>query len=142
MGTDVLREFAPQGNDTIKLSFYYRGRRIGATTGSRFVDVLSRPERQLSVQEKEAIGLVLRDASDPEWFELKSLRTIRLKGKSVLLYEGSWKKSGLADMGIFIDADGTGTAVQEIHFVAPEKDYQACLQRVSQALESIEWKKK
>jgi len=139
-GEDFLREFHPGERDDVRLSFYYRGHRIARGGASDFLAVLGQPEHELSAAEAQSVDLVIRDASEKAWFRIDSIRTDRLNGKRALVVEGVWRKSGLGDLGIFIDADGTGSAVQEIHFLAPIDVYSSYLAVAQGALRSIVWK--
>jgi hypothetical protein len=137
---DYLREFMPLGNPEVKLSFYYRGSRVDAVTGSEFLKILSSPEHELSDNERSQIQLVIRDAAEPSWFYIQSLRTDQINRMKVLVVEGTWLKNRLSNLGVFFDTDKSGMTIQEIHFMAPEKQYEAYLPEAIKAIKSIEWK--
>lgn len=135
-----IREFQAADNEEVTLSFFYRGHRTAAGDAENFLSVLAKPAHELSTEEADSIRVVIRDASEGKWFSTNSIRTEDLKGKSVLVLEGVWKQSDVADLGIFVDSDGTGSAVQEIHFLAPKTEYAKYLRVVDEALQSVKWK--
>jgi len=138
--SDYLLEYAVAENNNVKLVFYYRGHRIGTGGAADFLSVLSEPPHELSPEEFLSVDLVVRNAADADFFLLSSSRTEDLNGKRVLIVEGIWKKSGLVDMGIFIDSDSTGSAVQEVHFEASQNDYQNYIDQVEKSLKTVVWK--
>jgi hypothetical protein len=135
-----LRRFQSEDNDKVELAFFYRGAPLNKVIGADFRSILSSPPHGLSAEELESIQLVLRDASEPEWFEMSSARTDVIQGKTVLLIEGTWKNSQLYNLGIFIDVDGTGCIVQEIHYTAPIDAREQYAAIAEAAISSIEWK--
>jgi hypothetical protein len=137
--SDFLREFRAPESAEVKLSFYYRGKRIAPGGAADFLQVLSLPDHELSQEEFDSVDLVIRNASDPDFFLLSSSRTETINGKRVLLVEGIWKNGGLVDMGVFIDSDKTGSAVQEVHYQAPQKDYEHFVEEVENSLKTIVW---
>lgn len=133
-------EYAPVKNTGVTLTFYYRGKRIDNQSGQDFLRVLKEPPHQVSAADKELIEMVIRDASVDEWFDTYSIYTEKLNGRPVLFLDGVWRKSNLRTLGLFIDTDKTGTAVQELHFSAPAEIYGDYLEEAMSALESIKWK--
>lgn len=137
---DYLKEFRSEESEDVKLSFYYRGQRIPRLAAEEFQKILANPAHELSAEELEQAEIVIRNAADEEYFSISSSHTEDLHGKRVLIVEGVWKTSGQADYGIFIDSDNTGSAVQEIHFLAPEREYVNYIDQIEQVLASITWK--
>ncbi|CAN5308227.1 hypothetical protein BH11CYA1_BH11CYA1_45870 [soil metagenome] len=137
-GSDFIKEFRAPESEEIKLTFYYRGKRIGAGGAADFLAVLALPDHELSEEEFISVDLVVRNASDPEYFLLSSSRTETMNGKRVLLVEGIWS-SGIVDMAMFIDSDKTGSAVQEVHYQAPEKDFGMYVEQVDSSFKTIVW---
>ncbi|HMW89000.1 MAG TPA: hypothetical protein PKN86_03790 [Candidatus Obscuribacter sp.] len=135
-----LKEFRSQESEDVKLSFYYRGQRIPRVAAEEFQNILAHDAHELTTEELEQVEIVIRNASDEEYFSLSSSHTEDINGKRILIVEGVWKTSGLADYGLFIDSDNTGSAVQEIHFLAPERDYVNYIDQIEQVLASIVWK--
>jgi hypothetical protein len=137
--SDYLTEYRAPESANARLLFYYRGNRIGPGGAADFLKVLSLPDHELTEEEFSSVDLVIRNASDPDFFLLSSSRTEEINGKRVLIVEGIWKKGGLVDMGIFIDSDKTGSAVQEIHFEAPQSEYELFVGQAEKALKTIVW---
>ena len=135
-----LRRFASSDNPQVQLSFFYRGQPTDELTGTNFRSVLSAPAHKLSKEELANIEIVLRDAGEPDWFDLASAATELLSGKTVLSIEGTWRKSQLYDWGIFIDVDGSGCIIQEIHYTAPLAVQNLYAAAVKAALATIVWK--
>lgn len=138
--TDYSREFAPSERDDVKIVFFYRGQRVHRGAGEQFLKVLSLPDHELSQDERASVEWIIRNASEPDWFEIKSLRTEHVNRRSALVMEGVWLKDRLANLGLFFDADKTGTAIQEIHYIAPESAYYEFLPVVVNAIRTIVWK--
>jgi hypothetical protein len=139
-GSQYIREFAPADRDDIKLIFYYRGKRVDQESGENFLKVLALPEHELSQDERQRVEWIIRNASEPDWFATRSLRTEHVNKKKSLVMEGTWLADNSVDLGLFFDTDKTGTAIQEIHYTAPEADYQAFLPIAVSAIKSIVWK--
>lgn len=135
-----MRQFQAADNEEVTLSFYYRGHRTSDGDATNFLRVLGQPDHELSSEEAKSVRSIIRNASDADWFLTNSIRTENLKGKCVLMLEGIWKASDLADLGVFVDSDGTGSAVQEIHFTAPKDEYSKYLAMIEEALKSVKWK--
>ncbi|HEY9757317.1 MAG TPA: hypothetical protein V6C97_19265 [Oculatellaceae cyanobacterium] len=138
--TDYSREFAPPERDDVKIVFFYRGHRVHRKAGEQFLEVLSLPEHELSQDERVSVEWIIRNASEPDWFAIKSLRTEHVNRKVALVMEGLWLQNRMANLGLFFDADGTGTSIQEIHYTSPESDYFAFLPDAVSAIKSIVWK--
>lgn len=135
-----LTEYRSQENEEVKLSFFYRGQRIPRVAAEEFQNLLAQPAHELSPEELDQIDIVLRNAADEEYFSVSSSHTQDLNRKRVLIVEGIWLNSGTVDYGIFIDSDNTGSAVQEIHFLAPEDEYVNYIEQIEAVLASINWK--
>lgn len=135
-----LREFMAEGHDQVRISFFYRGSRVDNQSGKDLLKLLSGESHELNQAELDDMAFILRDASVADWFNIRSARTEILNKKKILLVEGTWTANGRENLAIFIDTDGTGTAVQEIHFAAPKADYKDYLNSAVQAIKSVEWK--
>lgn len=135
-----VKEYAPTENEEVKLTFYYRGKRVDKQSGQDFLRVLKQPPHQVSAQDKELLSLVIREASMEDWFETYSMYTEKLNGKTVLFLDGLWLKSNLRSLSLFIDTDNTGTAVQELHFSAPQDQFGDYIEEAMAAFETIKWK--
>jgi hypothetical protein len=136
----LIREFAPIERDDIRISFFYRGHRVHREAGEAFLKVLACPEHELSAEERESIEWIIRNASEPDWFATRSMRTETVNKKMVLVFEGIWIADRIANLGLLFDTDETGTAVQEIHYTAPESEYYQYLPVAVNAIKTVVWK--
>lgn len=136
----TYRHYHPVGEPECQIGFYYRGRRTSDAAGRHFLDVLNKPPHKLTRQEFDSLGDVVRDKSEPEDFQVTNVRTIDISGKVVLLVEGRYKDIQQDSKHIFIDADGSGTAVQEIFFQAPKERFPVYAKLAEQSMKSIQWK--
>ena len=135
------QEFHPAGDPECQLGFYYRGRRTSEAAGENFHNVLSRPPHALSEGEYMSLKEVLRDkAKQPEDFMVRAARTEDLNGKRVLVVEGRYTGNQNDSKHIFIDSDGSGTAVQEIFFQAPKDKFGAFIGEANQAMHTARWR--
>jgi hypothetical protein len=133
------RTFLLDTHPGVRLCFYFRGCPLPVPDAKAFHALLRLPAHELSADELEAVSMVIREASEPEYFELELLRTQKLKGKTILVMEGLWKEHKLCDLGLYIDADGTGAIVQELHYLAPPESYENYRSLVLELLSCIEW---
>ena len=134
-----LTEFHAPGNDNIRLNSYYRGSRVNPAAAAAFKDCLAKPPHQLQSKELTDLAEVLGDKSSD--FDIFFARTADLNGKRVLSVEGSYKdKDHTGSKTIYVDSDGSGSAVQEISYSATGKDYPSHLSEAEKAFKSIIWK--
>lgn len=136
---EALREFKHKEDPTVEICIYYRGQPIAKGAANRLLTVLDKPSHTLTGAELDSVSVVLRDASDSDWFDMRSARTETLKGRKVLVCEGVWKRSGIVDLGVFIDRNGDGSEIEELHYKAPENLYQKFLGTAGKAFRSIMW---
>lgn len=141
IGNDSYEDYKINGDKDATISFYYRGMRTAEDEGEDFLKVLKAPPHDLSDMEFWRIKSTLRRANDD--FTKTVLRTVDLNGKRVLLLEGNIYKGKPNEeyvRSIYIDSDGTGTAVQEVFFQASPKKYKEHLKEAEAAFNSISWK--
>jgi hypothetical protein len=133
-----LVEYHPPGHNDIRLNSFYRGSRISAEAAQAFNQCLAKPPHDLKQDELQTLSQVLRDKS----YDFNgSAKTEDLNGKRVLVVEGRYTdKEHTASQTIYVDSDGTGSAVQEISYTACAQDYQANLNKAQKAFNSIIWK--
>jgi hypothetical protein len=142
VGSSAFREYHPPGQDAVHFCFYYRGLRTGASAGNAFRETLDKPDQTLSTADLAALSQTLRN-KDPETFTVFQACTREINGKKVLLVEGSFFKgqpNQVDTLAVYIDSDGTGTAVQELQYQATPEEYPQYRQQVEAALQSIHWK--
>jgi hypothetical protein len=134
-----LVEYHPPGHDNICLNSFYRGSRVSTEAAAAFKDCLAQPPHQLQSKELKALQEILRDKSSD--FDIYFAKTSDLNGKRVLSVEGRYKDPNhTGSQTIYVDSDGTGSAVQEISYTASGKDYQNNLAQAHKAFKSIIWK--
>ncbi len=136
----TMREFRPAQTSDVRISIFHRGGPVSDSSAKSFREVLNQPLHSLSYDEFWSVQQVLRDAALPDQFELLLAETIEVNGLTVLSVHGSWPKLKVDSYGIFIDADGLATQVQEIYFFAPRNQYDAYWSDVQNAIRSIKWK--
>jgi hypothetical protein len=136
----TYREFHPAGDPGCQLGFYYRGHRTSAMAGEKFHDVLQKPSHIVGEAELASLKEIVRDKANPKDFELKSAHTEDINGKRVLILEGRYTGNQQDAKHIFIDSDGTGTAVQEVFFQAPKDKYQRYAKVADDAMHTARWK--
>lgn len=136
----TFREYHPAGRPEVKICFYYRGQRIGEEEGAAFKAVLDKPAHVLSKAEIQSLTEVMRNKHDPKVFHMMGAHTEDLNGKRVLVVEGRFVEKQYDTRSIYVDSDGTGTAVQEIYFQAPKADYMMTVKQAQDAFRSIKWK--
>jgi len=135
-----LIEFHPPESNEIRLNSFYRGSRVSPDSAKAFKDCLDRPPHSLKADEISSLAQVLMDKAHD--FNILSAKTQDLNGKRVLLVEGRYRDPDkTTSQTIYVDTDGTGSAVQEISYTAPGPDYQSNLVKAQTAIKSIVWKK-
>jgi len=140
VGTRSFRMFHPPDVPAVMLCFYYRGLRISAAAGENFRKLLDQPAHRLTAPEIASITTVIRDKSDPKEFAVADARTEDSDKRRVLIVEGNYVRSGEKVINVFVDTDGSGTAVQEIYFQAPSNQYSDYFSTAKAAIYSIKWK--
>lgn len=134
-----LTEYHPHINDDIRLNSFYRGYRIDEESAQKFKECLAQPPHELQQSEIQGLRAVL-DTKGYD-FDLRSAKTVDLNGKKILWVEGAWQDAEHTNaQTIYVDSDGTGSAVQEISYSAPAKDYNTYLEEARKSLTSIQWK--
>lgn len=134
------KAFYLESNQEVRLNFFYRGFPLAPQYGAAFQKILGQEAHQLSAEELESIAMLVREASEPEYVELKVLRTESLRNRMILVVEGLQKETNKYDLGLYIDADGSGCIVQEFHYNAPADLYLNHRPEVLAILSSVEWR--
>lgn len=136
------KNFHRGDNPNVRLVFYFRGNPLSKDEGGNFERLLQTPSHTLSEEEIESLELMLYEDSEPEDFNLSIARTEKINGRDVLRFEGTWRDTNLHDCGIFILANAKTRLVQELHFLAPVKDYDQFKHFFEEALETTLWKQR
>jgi hypothetical protein len=133
-------EFHPDGKPTVMLWFFYRGQKLNDTAAHSFRNLLAQLPHLLTPQEISAVSAVVREKGKPEFFELISARTEQLNGKMVLQLQGRYKAGQEGAYSLYIDSDGTGSTVQELHFQAHKDEYRHYINEARKSFSSIIWR--
>jgi hypothetical protein len=136
----TTRMFHPEGNPQTRLCFYYRGGPVSPNSAGHFCKLLEQSPHELTESEWWEIQEVLGDAAVPGSFEKAAASSRDWQGKRVVVLQGRWPEEQQDSFSLFINADGGGLHVQEIHFVAAAEDFAKHLPSAQGALESIKWK--
>ncbi len=136
----TYQEFHPPGQEDCQLGFYYRGRRTSESAGELFKNTLDQEPHQLSGAEYASLQEIVRDKAKSADFTLKGAHTEELNGKMVLVVEGRYNANQNDAKHVFLDADGTGTAVQELFFQAPKDKFGKYIGASDRAMKTINWK--
>lgn len=139
-GAEFLIELAPRATTTARLSLYFRGRPMGADAAAALRAALAAPPHVLDADEADAVSTTLRDVADADWFALERLETFALRGRTVLVARGVWRRSGLHELGLFVAASADGARVEELHFVASASDMRRHAARVRRAIAGVAWR--
>ncbi len=134
------KSFHPKEAPQAELSFFYRGRRISKEGANAFKALLKKAPHVLSPGEFYSLKEILRDKSDPQEFAMLIAKTEEFNGKSVLVVEGRYLQIQEENRSIILDADGEGTAIQEIFFQAPKLIFPRYYRSATAAMRSIAWR--
>jgi hypothetical protein len=139
------REYCLKDNPGVKLCFYYRGQRTTSGTAEAFSELLGSPPHELTEFELNHPGVLetLRNRDAGKGFTVTDARTCMLGGKLVLAVQGYFAEAKPVRQdvyAIYIDSDGTGSAVQEIYFQAPQLEYAEQIDFIQKSLAQIRWK--
>ena len=141
IGSRLFREVHPVDAPDAKLCFYYRGLPTREEVGNTFSAILAKPAHILSKGEINSISEILRGKDNPKTFSAQMIKTEDINGKRVLTLNGRLIQKQEDVKAILIDADGTGTVIQEIYFQAPKELYLRFMKGARDAMNSIVWKK-
>ncbi len=136
---DSLRWFHPPDDDQPRLCLYYRGYPIEEDCGQSFSELLQVAPQDLSAEQLWPVQEVLRDSLPGEHFTLKNANTGTVRGKRILVVEGTHVESGWDTFSIFVDVDATGCIVQELYYTAPHARYDEFLAEAMESMRTIEW---
>jgi hypothetical protein len=139
-GTWFFQEYHLEADPEVKVYFEYRGKRISKQSSEKFHNLFTGPPHNLSQAELESLRQVLQTRSDPASFRAMVAKTQDIHGKLVLVIEGLFLKHDLQVRTLYVDSDGTGSAVQEITFQTPKDRFVKNMLQGIKSLESIIWK--
>src|SRR5262249_39964531 len=141
----IFRQFQLNWAPSVTLDFWFRGGKASPAAGRDFVEILRRPH-VLSQHELESITEVLGVAGvelglgvPRAIINVESAEVGGLKGRAVLAVRWQHKKMKRQFLSIYIDADGDGRTVREIHFSAPVDQFAQHVHLAHEAFRSIQW---
>jgi hypothetical protein len=140
IGSRSFREVHPVEAPDANLCFYYRGLPISEETGKHFRAMLNKPPHILTQTEIRSISEVLRGKDNPRKFSAQMIKSEDINGKRVLTVNGRLIEKQEDVKAMLVDADGTGTVIQEIYFQAPKELYLRFMKSARDAMNSIVWK--
>ncbi len=140
IGARSMLEFHPPDAPDAVLCVYYRGLPMRDAAAALFRAVLRQPPHALGFGEIKDLRGVLQERADSKVFTISSARTEDLNGRRILWIEGRYKEAGNDLQQILLDADGTGSVVQEIYFVAPKDIFLKYARSARAALTTIVWR--
>jgi len=134
-----LTWYHPPENHGVTIGFFFRGRRAGRLASRNFHELLSLPPHSLTAAELQSLTEVLDDSADPVEFTMQSATIEWLNRRHVLVVQGVYVRAQQGSRTIYIDADGTGSAIQEVYYAAPEAQFSVYLPQALEAFTSIKW---
>jgi hypothetical protein len=134
-----LTWYHPPDNPDVTIGFFFRGKRAGRLTSRNFRELLSLPPHTLTAAELQTLSEVLDDSADPNEFTMQSGTTEWLNRRHVLVVQGIYIRAQQCSRTIYINADGTGSAIQEIYYAAPVEQFPVYLRESLEAFNSIRW---
>jgi len=132
-------EYRLRSDEDVKLLLFYRGRLLPEPIGQDFLKALQSDPHDLAGEEYFSIECVIRNMSEDSFFQRYSVKTELLNGHKVIAVEGLWKESDLKTLAVFVDGNGKGTLVDELHFYAPSAKYDEHLAEFKKILASIKF---
>jgi hypothetical protein len=135
-----FQEYHLKNNNDVKIYFEYRGRPMSEGPSRNFRELLDKPPHILDSAEQAKVRDVFGAKSNPDDFKILLAKTEDLNGKRVLILEGRNPHRNTSSRTTYIDTDGSGSAVQEITYQAPTRDYMRNLTPALNALKTIKWK--
>lgn len=140
----IFQRYELKGTSSVSLEFAYRGDPLSDRCAHLFNNMLNSvhevSEMEL-MQVTELLGPVL-GAVGPAGFQnkIEFAAVGCLKGRSVLVVYWHHKKWNKQVVSTFVDAEGDGKTMHEIHFSAPVDLYESTLQVFNETMRSIQWK--
>jgi hypothetical protein len=137
-----FQEYHSGADPSLQVYFEYRGHRMSQDASTKFHQALAAAPHNLSQTELKSLGELLQGKSDPGDFQISTAKTQDVSGKRVLLVEGDYvnQTPPLRARTLYVDSDGTGSAVQEITFQAPTSSFNKNIVQGTRSLDSITWK--
>lgn len=136
----MFKQYYLESDSTIKLFFEYRGHRIKKKYGESYLSLLKKGPHDIAIEKVYEYSPVFIEKSIKDDFKIELAKIVSIADKSVLAIEGTFPKHKIKARSIYIDTDGTGTAIQEVTFQTPIEKADKYFPDGIKALESIKWK--
>lgn len=142
----IFREFQLQDSPAVNMVFWFRGRRISSIAAIAFKITTGYAHRVNHMELdllREVLGIVgagvgvqrmPASITQIQWSEVGNLN-----GKMVLAIRWTNLKLRRQAVSLFIDAEGDGSIVHEIHFSAPQERFAEHESTVNELFRSIQW---
>jgi len=140
----IFRQYLVHWAPQIRLEFWYRGKPISGSSGQSFKEILSKKQHLLSEEELREIGEVIwhilscQTQGHPEP-PIDAAQAGPLRGRMVLLVRWQNRREKRKFLSMYIDGEGDGRKVHEIHFSAPIDAYANNISLAQGAFRSIQW---
>lgn len=142
----VFRQYQLRWAPSVTLDFWFRGSRVSVAAGNAFCAVLRRAQvldrSQLSAI-KEVLGVAAAGVESGSAIEpvvrIQSAETGSLNGRTVLAVRWEHRKMKRQFLSVYLDAEGDGRTVREIHFSGPCDRFAQHLALIHEVLRSIQW---
>ncbi|MBS2009950.1 MAG: hypothetical protein JST01_23070 [Cyanobacteria bacterium SZAS TMP-1] len=134
---EISQVYTLKADPEVELFLYYRGSEEPKLIAEDFLKVLAAPPHKLSEEERFATECVIRNLSEESFFKQFSIATESINGTTVLVVDGQWKESQMRNLGVFVNGDGKGAVIDELHYTAPPEKFDAHLPAVRAILSSI-----
>jgi hypothetical protein len=138
-GAKYTRQFVCDANSAVQVCIYYRGFPIANSAAKNLLEVLARPEHDLSEQEQEALDELLGNANEPGYFSMKRLCTRDVSGRRVVFADGVWENGGNQSWLLMIPASDDCRVVQEVWLMAPSEQFGEYVELFDYILDSVSW---
>lgn len=154
----MLRSFAAPNNEEIKLSLFYRGRKVSKDAAVNFKSILAQPSHPLDPQEMRGLSDVLLNMGDNQYEDremvgrppaciVKLAETGIVNHKNVLVVQGTFQKPDGEPINecinVLIDAQGNGQTVFEVFLVVPSSfgvgEFQEKMTQFRASVATIKW---
>jgi len=94
LGRDhVIQEYYLEAEPEVKFHYFCRGKPLSKLVSDDFVELLNQLPHSLTDEEFGQIEMVVRDAAEPEFFEMLEKRIDTFAGRNALVIDGIWKFS-------------------------------------------------
>ena len=112
--------WTPPGRKDVSVSVSSRAQDLNANDTKTLNDILAKPDGYvLSPQEIQSLQGLLREKADPSKFTTSLVYVREIEGKKVLSLAGEYDKEKIHNETLYIPANRSGSAIQEVAYQAP-----------------------